>query len=314
MLKKITYFFFIFLLPSCITPVDYDDIQEVDPSLVVSSYITPDSLMEFFVGKTTDMFSDDASVSDGSVQIWNNGTLLESVLPNDTGHFVSSIYPTIGEEYRIIANGSGLRAEASTRIPASAGTIDTVSSVWPGGHDDNRNETYKSYSITIDDPIAENYYELVVFGLDSIHTLRVSESGELIFVFERVSYRYTDIISDDPVIKNEDRLYRTDRLLFTDKLFNGQKYILSAKVFSLMGMRYSCEIVTLRTVSRDYYLYRKSLHEHWFNQGRIESPSIEELAKMQLFGSPVDVYTNIENGYGVFAGYTSFSYQLESIK
>ncbi len=263
-MKKILLF--ILLLPSCITPVDYDDLQEVDPSLVVSSYITPDSLMEFFVGKTTDMFSDDASVSDGSVQIWNNGTLLENVLPNDTGHFVSNIYPTVGEEYRIIANGSGLQAEATTHIPASAGTIDTVYFVWPGGYEGST--SYASFFIQLDDPPIENYYELFIFGIDSAYLLRWDENIRELRQddFATISSNYAYLSGNDPVMKENEGVFNYQRLLFTDKLFNGQKYMLSLNVSALYGKFNIIQPyarVVLRTISKDYYLHRKSLYEHW---------------------------------------------------
>jgi hypothetical protein len=71
-------------------------------------------------------------------------------------------------------------------------------------------------------------------------------------------------------------------------------------------------IFLLRTVTKEYYLYHKTLLEHYHNQELINNPTIEELSLMQITGRPIDVYSNIEGGYGIFAGYSTFIYEIDN--
>jgi len=67
-----------------------------------------------------------------------------------------------------------------------------------------------------------------------------------------------------------------------------------------MGAHY----VELRSVSRAYYLFRKSWIRHTFNRGpsftRFE---IDYIYDTRLIGDPVEMYSNIEGGLGIFASY-----------
>jgi len=53
-------------------------------------------------------------------------------------------------------------------------------------------------------------------------------------------------------------------------------------------------VATLSSVSEDYYKYNVTLAKYEQTQG-------------DPFAQPVQVYSNIENGFGIFGGYSSFS-------
>lgn len=50
--------------------------------------------------------------------------------------------------------------------------------------------------------------------------------------------------------------------------------------------------IEIKSVSKDFYLYQKTLKEYY---NSINNP----------FSEPAEVYSNIKLGYGIFAGYNS---------
>jgi len=126
-------------------------------------------------------------------------------------------------------------------------------------------------------------------------------------IFVNSQYDYENKITD-PVLLNEgDIPYLPTTYFFSDELFNGQKYTL--QINRDLGYGIPQKII-LRSVSRNYYLYRKYWTRHYYNQTTDESG----LRGIIYKGEAQPMYNNIENGYGIFAGYVENSpYTLRKI-
>lgn len=147
--------------------------------------------------------------------------------------------------------------------------------------------------IYIDDPKeVDNYYEV-----------------EIALFNEAIN-----ISSTDPIITNEYyypfnaelQSYSSKSLLFSDKSFNGKEANVSFNFMSVALSKIEPDRIThiipsgifefhFRSVSKNYYDYKASLLNYKFNlEGDI------------LFGTrePQNIYTNIENGYGIFGAYS----------
>jgi len=156
-----------------------------------------------------------------------------------------------------------------------------------------------SVSVNIkDDPDEENFYEvkllLKLFFNDSVTNT----------VYQVPIYSY------DPVVKNEEILdYSPAILPFSDKLFNGQTktidFLYHPPWLNMSGdgehNTYSYGsyrvIVVFREISQQMYYYRKSMIRHLYNQ---------QTDNFEVLGDPVQLWSNIANGYGIFAGYTQY--------
>ncbi|MBN1116772.1 MAG: DUF4249 family protein [Bacteroidales bacterium] len=158
---------------------------------------------------------------------------------------------------------------------------------------------YSEATITFIDPANEkNYYEIIIYDVNDNFSPEVYEY-------------WSSFSSEDPVLKLEGDLdYNPKTIFFSDDLFNGEKYQL--KVLSSDGGNY-CSYgqclpneakIELRSISEDYYLYLKYLTRHYYNQQTSDGkPGLD----MLYTGEPIDVYSNIENGYGLFAGYSTIT-------
>ncbi len=156
---------------------------------------------------------------------------------------------------------------------------------------DDKGDYYSQFSIFFeDDPNKSNFYEVAVW---------TTMSPNIIW--------YGSCTSDDIIIKeegNED--YYPRDLLFSDKLINGLKKEIKVNIYppaysSPNGERaylidpYYTFIVHFRSISENYYKYKKTLIRHMACKDG------------GVFGcEPVEMYSNIEGGLGIFAGYSSY--------
>ncbi|MFQ5636990.1 MAG: DUF4249 family protein [bacterium] len=83
---------------------------------------------------------------------------------------------------------------------------------------------------------------------------------------------------------------------FDDALFDGEFYDLDISFYNY-SEPIEMFIVVLLTTSESYYNFHKSVDQ-------------QNATEDNPFAEPVPIYTNIENGLGVFAGYSSFVYPL----
>jgi hypothetical protein len=75
----------------------------------------------------------------------------------------------------------------------------------------------------------------------------------------------------------------------TDKVFNGKEKLITLRT---RGQLHGNIMVELKTLSRDFYDYEITSDIQWKSDG-------DPLAQ------PINVYDNITNGFGIFAGYSS---------
>jgi hypothetical protein len=89
--------------------------------------------------------------------------------------------------------------------------------------------------------------------------------------------------------------FGSSSIAFNDHLFDGS----TVTIDFLLGEYYldgkegaSAIYISLSKISNEYFLYESSYQKYLSSQGSI-------------MAQPVQVYTNIENGLGVFAGYST---------
>jgi len=127
--------------------------------------------------------------------------------------------------------------------------------------------------INIADPEGENFYYLDVFYEGE----RVSEGVKNKFFRKGYLYNYSSIFDDAPE-------------LFNDQLFDGK-----TKTLEFWSERYESReeeimnaVIILWSLSKEEYEFRKSI-------------SANEIADENPFAEPIIVFSNIENGVGIFS-------------
>lgn len=294
------FLFTVFVAATCERPLDLG-IEEPEPRLVVVSNFTNDKALEVIVSKTKSILSSDETefILDANVELYQRDTFLETLRLVPAVGKLAPYYsthqfrPKVGVVYNIKVDAPGFASVmAKSSIPANIEINDfeiSDLSVFPG----NDGNVLYSYNVSLgfDDPAAEqNYYHLKFFQ-EIINYSSDNEQGDTI-----LGDAYLQQIAFNSNTDNNFLIaYFDGGVLFEDGPFNGKTitstFPLQIQVeptSELLGNIF----VELRTVSEEYYLYHNSLSRQQ------SDPNLP-------FNEPVIIYNNIDNGRGIFAGYSA---------
>jgi hypothetical protein len=259
---------------SCSKEIEIDT-KGFEKRVVVNSVFNPGDPF-FFQFSYTKIPINQYSIITDSIHILlyeDTHKILDTKILSDT--LATSIYPSWGSRYNLKVHIEGFDTIlASDTVPMLVPIVDAT--IKQPISIDRYGDRISQASITFSDPPNErNYYELF---------------------FVNAQYDYDTKITD-PVLLNEgDIPYMPTTYFFSDELFNGQKYTLL--INRDLGYGITTKVI-LRSVSRNYYLYRKYWTRHSFNQTTDESGFRGIIYK----GETLPMFNNIVNGYGIFAGY-----------
>lgn len=290
----ITFFVGIILLSSCETVIDMK-LPEQPPKMVVNSFFTPDSIIMLHLSKSQFVLKNQElkPITDGDISLFENGKFIGKFTHINKGfYYLPGFFPKVNARYALNAESSGLKSvEANEIIPGkpTINRIETSSSYYEG-------ENYKDFIVYIEDnPNEENYYQVDLLGkrYDYIYDSLTYDIIDSVEIYERVFFTSRDLVFEDQGASSQ--------AVISDKIFNGAIYPLRLSVSSYMFDEYGYtgyfEItVQLKQVSKAFAQYLLT-----YSKNRYSDP----------FSQPVQVYSNVTNGFGIFAGYSS---TLSSVK
>lgn len=308
-MKSYVSLILLFFLLGCIEKMNLESF-DFDNKLVVNAFLTPDSIVSIYIANTQRI--DDGSYTDFinnlQVEIEQEGTHILTNYGN--GLYRGNFYPLQNKEYKLTINNNSQSIISFETVPIST-EIGNCYFVYPAGIEEIRyedgviteGEVAEGYLTFIDDYKENNYYELALF-----QRIYKFEGNQQTGKWDTVSFSFQSVRiigSDDFIIQAEGlNDYKPRSLLFSDALFNGKVVAFAFRFppYLLYNSEFYC---VLRTVSRNYYLYKKSLVKHLYNKGMTETDDFQELTKFTVGAEPVELYSNIEHGYGIFASYSS---------
>ena len=296
---------------SCEKVIPFDGDVAVS-KLVINSLFQSDSTFKVHVSSSKSVI-DTASlqyVEDAVVAIKDkNGIIIENLIHNTNGFYIGQTFPNNYQTYQLVVshpNYDNVSAIDSLPAPIIINNIDTTTLVDPINGD--RLEV----TLNFDDPEnIQNFYLVETFAVfesllmkDSIDSngnpVLDTLTGDAIqdtIEFELDTSQQYMLLTDE-VFQNGGSPWQNQGL-FNDLLFDGQTKALTIEIpydsYSEQGdgYKYSYQIKGLRlylnNISTSYYYYRTSLKLYEDQSGN-------------PFAQPVQVFSNINNGFGVFAG------------
>jgi hypothetical protein len=232
-------FSYLLSFSSCIKEIEIDT-QGFEKKLVVNSVFNPDKPFFFHFTFTENPTNSYSTIND-SVHIMlyeDNRKILDTKVLSDT--LATSVYPTWGSTYKLKVFVQGFDTVfACDTVPQRVDIVDATI-IQPIAVD-RYGTRISQASITFSDPPNKpNYYELIFVGAQYDYEIEIT----------------------DPVLLNEGDIgYMPTTYFFSDELFDGQKYTL--QITRDLGYNVSIKVV-LRSISRNYYLYRKYWTRHYF--------------------------------------------------
>lgn len=307
--RALIFCFFAFISWSCQTDMELEiELPEPKKKLVLNStftsftppYVKPLQVRLWNSWPVLDT-SQAKQITDAKIFWYENDQLLDSLYFDDilNAYTLKEFYfPVEGANYSIEILKDGYKnISAQNSIPPGVPIQDYKLVSFAGLNNDNL--AYSSVSITFNDPEhTENYYEIIVTDVSN----------------EKNKYRlWTNekLIAEEPwypsVLSFDSKL--PQRLLFNDKQINGTEkqivfYFTPEQVIDKgkLKIRYSIIDIYLRSVTAEYYRYYTTLLQHKYNQKGDFFYGLSE---------PLNVFTNVENGYGIFAGFYNNAVTIE---
>jgi hypothetical protein len=282
-------------LTSCEEPVELD-IDIPRSQLVIHSNFFPGEVVSLRVSASGVLGRPARVVQDASVSLFEGTDLVEELTfeaskNSSPGNYVTKTFlPRVGRRYTIHVSADGFDpVTAVSRIPEPI-SIDSLFIRDLSFRTDGPFTIY-DYRLAVDytDPADEvNYYDLRVS--QEVIPFRIDEeTGDTSF---QQSYL---IPVDTPQRRARDG--ETVSVLLRDKLGRDHIEVQLQSRLNTKEVVLGQIVAELRTVSPEYYFYRRSLRQ----TGNNGLPGLSE---------PVILFDNVSRGLGVFAGYTSVKRQL----
>ena len=291
-MKKLFYVIFTLSTISCEKVIPFDE-NQTTPKMVVNGIFQSDTTWRIHVSSSKSVIDSSSfnNVVNASVLIEDDNGNIIDVLAHDTnGFYIGNTIPQANFTYNLsIIHPTLDDITSRNEVPSIINLIgiDTATSYSNG-------EKYLDLTVNFEDPgNASNYYlvETYVIGLG----LEI-ENGDTLE--SEIDTSRAFMLLNDEVFQDGGSPWK-DQGLFNDLLFNGQTKSLEISIpnndwnWGEAGFVYSYRYIGLRfylyNISQDYYYYRRSLELYNQTNGN-------------PFAQPVQVFSNIQNGFGIFAG------------
>lgn len=278
---------------SCEKIIDYK-IPETELFIVVNSIVKNHELLKVNVSKSCFVLDTFVNpfIENAVVEFYENDAFVKNLEYSGNGFYTGETYTLNSDiEYGIKIKVEGkeeLFAKCKIPHPVQIDKIDTVTvggtNIW--------DQRVMDFIITINDPSdTANYYGLsvtrrIIEPEDSVENL----FSELFIAKDRIIELYEDDeIYPFSLSPDMGEIY-AKKIYFSDRIVDGKKF--SVRVTLPNYTFFGTYSFYLYSISKDYYLYLSSLAQFNNSNGN-------------PFSEPVQVYSNVTNGLGIFGGYSS---------
>jgi hypothetical protein len=289
-------FLFITLLFGCELVVDVD--VPYEKGLTLNSFFTPDStfMVQLAVNRFVLDENDFQKIENGVVKIYEDDQLIETLMHVGNGVYKSpNRKPIEGKRYKVIAETKNLGAVTGQFFLPSAVKIFSIEcDHQPNYFSTKPHELFTAsikIKLKIDDPAnSQDYYEIFLQTRKTIWNPQTQQEDII----------WSPAVVDAYDASSQNHISENGSLLINDILFNGKTGEIDFKTiyrYNFVSLSNPAPYllpplkITLRTVSSDYYKY-------------LSTSQLQDKITGDPFAQPVNVHSNIENGFGIFAGYS----------
>ena len=295
-LHTLKWFLLFTLWWSCETVVDFD-VPRTPPKLVLNSVFEAGGPMQVHLSASRHILDKEPppAVEGAQVQVYAHDTLLATLADSLEGRYMAAdMQVKRGVTYTVTATKNGYESiSATVTVPVDTAHITEVKMDTVEVNEFGYKTLQPRLQIMVDDPPGqEDFYMIAVFKEGYYYEYDYSVDPPVL-IDSTEYYEQMDIYTRDPGV--EEYMDYGQELLFKDDLFDGQQY-----TFNILLTVYIDEYSDLpegnftyraavAKISRGYYLYKASYEYQVWNTGN-------------PFAQPVQVYTNVSNGYGILGG------------
>ncbi len=278
------------------------DLPEHTPRLVIKAFFNPDRGWAASVSRSAGILDtspgSDRLVTVATVELLSDGRIIDRLPFLQRERVYASEKPLqAGRVYSLRVSAPGFETvhavdSAPPTVPTSIESYRVETSDPAPGEPGVTSITDFRLTLKIQDPPGErNHYQIRVIAPDrrGRFDLRFSTKDPSIIADNRI---------EDSVLEDVEP-FRGSEPFFKDVLFDGESHEieLSSARYTVAASLERRIWVEVRFVSETYYRHLRSALLH---NTTVDNP----------FAEPVRIYSNIENGYGIFAGYSARTFEL----
>ncbi len=299
----------VFLSTGCTKFLEFEG-ENAQPRLVLNGVFQPDSVFQIALSNSLGFVDIGAlrPFTAGRVALRDgNGNFLDSLLHQGNGIYRANITSQQGDIYTIEADGGPLgkvSAISSAPLAIPINRWDTLGIVQSESFFESR---LLEFSFEIDDPAnQDNFYMLEVFNKRDYFIDYIFDPGSNSWVADTVwlpnpqrwrSFMRTSdqvLLAENNVFVGDIEFY-SDALLFSDQLFDGLRRSFTVRVEDYRSINEG-DIFEFRlsSMSRALFLYERTVQRY-------------DLVVGDPFAEPVQVFSNIEGGLGIWGGRSFFT-------
>lgn len=280
---------YIILLLLCISCEQVLDTRiEITPKLCFNCVLNPDSLIHGSLSLSQSISEEKTfvKIDDAIIELKKDGKVIGRMESTGNGVYQLNIKPSSGSFYEISINAKGFSSlHAVTTVPEKPPVSYRLDN--PEFQDHGLYSSFYTYQITYniqDKPGANRYWHYKMRNTNY-------SSG---FYARHVNVNSTIIDDFNKITESSEKYgyYYLNYLRINDKQEDG-------KTLTFTDLSYDKDVVYFMDADEHYDKYMKSTVKQQINDG-------DNL----LFNEPVQIYSNIENGYGIFGSVAIISFNL----
>lgn len=296
--KKYWYLIALPVFLSCSEEIVINPPQTQNLPIINSLFCAGDTICISLTASASPFSGMPKIIDDAIVLIYEDDNTADTLDYTENGLYVSDIIAKIGSVYRVEAFCNGHKTCYATdtvpELPVLSGVVFRDSALI------DRDGFYISKSELSINSIGTKtgYCEIKMFA-------RYFEDYGLGGIVEELNnISFSQINNTDPVILDSEVSFLDNTiLLFSNNLFLNESYVLPVYYYDLNNQwdnDYSDYdlIVSMRAVSANYYKYKCSeVIQNFDGNGLFQHGN-------NLSAMPTSLYSNVENGFGIFAAYS----------
>lgn len=266
-------------LTSCQKVIDIE-LPPTDPKIVVNSFFTDNSPIKIHLSRSIAVLENTFPECNGATVILRENNIIIDTLFFQSGYYYSHILAEINNNYALEVIVPGMeKVFCEDLIPEKA--------------------LLQNYVCTDSVLIDEDGFIINELKLDFQDSAGPSFYEVQLSAKYIIDNNYTSIWfkkNSDPIITSTGLLdYNPKTLIFTDRMFDGKHCSVKIYFATQAYADYNLTI-TFRSVSESYYKYKERQFAYLFS---LENDIFSGMSE------PINLYSNITGGYGIFAGYSS---------
>ncbi len=280
-------------LISCEKIIDIS-IPDKERKIVVNGTISAEKPVRINLSRSLSVLERDSliTISGADVKLFNGTDLMGSMQEDSSGYYsLPGFVPVVGQKYKLTASSGVLGpVEATAILPALVpiSAVDTATFTNEWGQEEFR------LTIKFNDPAgAHNYYG---FAVDV--TYKEFDYLTMTYTGKKLTHPSYIFSNDEGFLKDESTNYE-GKLYFEDLLFNG---MMKSVEFGISDYAfYESDTVwldvKLEQTDPSFYSYILSLDAY-------------QQAHGNPFSEPVQVFTNVTGGFGIFSGLSTSHFSI----